>query len=134
MTAFSSMPGIIHFHIYSFSSLSRMWTISDSLAQLPSPVLLSSIPIRSSHAQQSSSLQLIQMLQPSQNNLLARLFNLSGQKHLIEYRVDLIPFKTPPKVPESAIKLQISLLKIRKTRLLESGGGESPTTYLPCRN
>lgn len=30
------------------------------------------------------------MLQPRQDNLLASLFNLSCQEHLIQYRVDLI--------------------------------------------
>lgn len=35
-------------------------------------------------------LQLIQMLQPSQNNLLARLLDLAGQKDLVEDGIDLV--------------------------------------------
>lgn len=35
-------------------------------------------------------LQLVQMLQPSQDNLLTRLFNLAGQKDLVQDGVDLV--------------------------------------------
>ena len=120
MTAFSLHAGYhFFFHIYSFFSLSRMWTISQSLAWLPYPVLLSSIPIRSSHAQHSSSLQFIQMLQPRQNNLFASLFDLPGQKHLIEYRIDLIPFKTPPHGPRISHQAPNLPLQNLKTCMLE---------------
>ena len=46
--------------------------------------------MRSIHETRNPSFQLIQMLQPRQDNLLTCLFNLSCQENLIQYRVDLI--------------------------------------------
>ena len=42
---------------------------------------------------QAPSIQLIQMLQPRQHNLLTRLLDLPGQKHLIQNRINLIKVK-----------------------------------------
>ena len=47
------------------------------------------------------------MLQPRQHNLLARLFNLSRQKHLIKYRVDFVEIEDQIQfahIPEKLIK------------------------------
>lgn len=57
---------------------------------------ISSIPTRPIPPTRAPSLQLIQMLQPRQHNLLARLLNLPRQEHLVQYRVDLSLTHQPP--------------------------------------
>lgn len=58
-----------------------MFRLVDLIASLPFPI--------SQSCPCTSSLQLVQKLQPRQYNLLTRLLNLTGEEYLIEYRVDI---------------------------------------------
>ena len=84
-----------------------------------SPGWSSSLPFPSAQSldPRTPSLQLIQMLQPRQNNLLARLLNLPGQKHLIQYRIHLNPSTYQPKPPNNPYH-----------------PNPSHSPYVPCRN
>ena len=70
----------------SIPSLNSPATTASLCCCLTNPVYSEPLPL----LPRPLSLQFIQMLQPRQNNLLARLLNLARQKDLVEDRVDLV--------------------------------------------